>query len=827
MIILLSKVWHDLWSNKSRTMQVVLVIALGSIGIGLVMGGNNLIANTFNSQWKLANPPHIKLGVTPALDDDQLNALKRIEGVDQVQGVLSGSMEWRKLGDTKWQNARLESRPDFRAQKLELIGLITGQWPDRSSLGVIRSADELYGVAEGDTIEVRSNEQVRRFILTGTLKPVGPFPVVFLGQPVFYADRSTFARLTGRDTFNIVEVRGAQWSRSAAEATDLRIQDYFKDITVDSVGLEFPFQARVVSPEVSPGVELLSAIFLILGIIGVIIIILGIFLVYNSISAIITQQISQIGVMKAIGARPWQVLYGYALLVLTYGGLAVMVSIPLGALGARSLQGLFVNLLNLDNPPFRLDPLAVSVQIGVCFVAPLLAAMLPLLAGLRISVREAIATYGLTGSSGLMDRLSGRLRKVPFSLILMVGNAFRNPRRVFFIELTLVLSGVIFMMVLGVNDSTSFTFDNKLRSIHNYQVTLSFENLELAQRLENLARSDPSARAAQAWLALPIQGRPAAQKEAAVTDARFTVFGLPTDTISSTTAISVDATIPSLTTSPATGDFYQPDIIEGRWLTPGDSTAAVITRRLANARGWQVGDRITLTASNDRDTTWEIVGITFDPLVQSAAFVPLTALQRASGEAGRANTLFVQTSSVDPAAIQLNSEILKTIYKGRGMEVAPSSVFRYNTITEIVSNTAGGFSLIIQLLAIMAVIIAVVGGVGLSGVLSLNVLERTREIGVLRSIGASNSRVLRLFMGEGVLLGWLSWLVALPLSIPAAYLMSTVGLSAALNQSLIYHFSPYGALAWLFIITLLALIASALPARSATRVSVRESLIYQ
>ena len=48
-----------------------------------------------------------------------------------------------------------------------------------------------------------------------------------------------------------------------------------------------------------------------------------------------------------------------------------------------------------------------------------------------------------------------------------------------------------------------------------------------------------------------------------------------------------------------------------------------------------------------------------------------------------------------------------------------------------------------------------------------------------------------------------------------------------IDQSLIYHFSPFGALAWLLIITILALIASALPARSATRVSVRESLVYQ
>ena len=96
----------------------------------------------------------------------------------------------------------------------------------------------------------------------------------------------------------------------------------------------------------------------------------------------------------------------------------------------------------------------------------------------------------------------------------------------------------------------------------------------------------------------------------------------------------------------------------------------------------------------------------------------------------------------------------------------------------------------------------------------------------MRSIGASSWRVVRISIGEGVLLGWISWLIALPLSIPAAYLLATQGLSLALNQQLSYQFSPLGALIWLALITLLAVVASSFPARSAAKVSVRESLTY-
>ena len=129
-------------------------------------------------------------------------------------------------------------------------------------------------------------------------------------------------------------------------------------------------------------------------------------------------------------------------------------------------------------------------------------------------------------------------------------------------------------------------------------------------------------------------------------------------------------------------------------------------------------------------------------------------------------------------------------------------------------------------LALSAIIIGAVGSIALSGVLSLNVLERTREIGVMRAIGASSGAITRLFIGEGLILGWLSWVIALPLSVPAGRLM-TQALGDAFQTNLVYIYTPTGALYWLAIITVLSIAASWFPARGATRISVRESLSYQ
>jgi putative ABC transport system permease protein len=170
--------------------------------------------------------------------------------------------------------------------------------------------------------------------------------------------------------------------------------------------------------------------------------------------------------------------------------------------------------------------------------------------------------------------------------------------------------------------------------------------------------------------------------------------------------------------------------------------------------------------------------------------------------------------------------MLEAALEGRGVGVGPRGPLGQNTVAEVSAGSSDGYAIILNLLAVMAVVIALVGGVGLSGVLSLSVLERRREIGVMRAIGAGNWQVMRLFIGEGVLLGVMSWAIALPLSIPLAYFFATYALSFALDQQLIYRFTPVGAIAWLMIIVVLAVIASALPARGASKISVRESLAY-
>ena len=800
MTTLLRKTWFDLWEDKSRTLQVVLVIALGAIGIGLVIGGRNLIADSVLTGWQSAEPPHIKLSVNPPLTGEQIERLERIDGVWQAEGLYTSGVEWRIAGTDEWQTGVLNGRDDYLAQKMALDGLLSGQWPERNTAGIGKISVGAPGVFEGDVVELRFGDTVRELTVTGTLDPVGPTPV--FGEN-FYVDGATFERITGRDTYNIIQTRDNGWDEARAEQTDLRIRDYFETINVDSVGVLFPFQQRVIPPDVPPAETILNALFLLLGVLGAVVVVLGIFLVYNSISAIVNQQMGQIGVMKAIGADARQIFYSYLVLVLSYGVLAAAISIPIGAAAATGLQVFFGNFLNLEIFEVNVDTTAVLAQVGISLVAPLFAALIPLRQGMRISVREAIGTFGLAGAVGTIDRLVTRISNVPYSILLTIGNTFRNQRRVVIIVASLVVAGAIFMMVMGLNDATAYTFGDKLAEVHNYQVTLATEEPERAIVLEDAALAAGDITAAESWLVLGASARPATQDSKEVTDPRVTVFGQPPDTT-----------------------FYRPLLAEGRWLAAGDTFVAVASRNVAAEKDWAVGDLITLEDSNGRAFDVELVGLLFDPASNTSIHVPLETVRREWRYAGMSNVLVARSAGTTADEQTAAAAAVEAALEDEAVDVAPRGIYGQNTVAGLSADLGDGFAIILNLLAVMAIVIALVGGVGLSGVLSLSVLERRREIGVMRAIGASNWQVTRLFVGEGVLLGLISWIIALPLSIPLAYIFSTFALSFALNQQLVYRFTPTGAAVWLAIIIVLAVIASALPARGAARVSVRESLAY-
>lgn len=802
MSVIYHKIWSDLWHNKARTAQVVLIVVMGVFAIGVIFGAKQIFAEAITATWQAANPPTIQLAVSPPLDDDDLVAIGNIEGVTEAEGRLTAVLEWRLDPNDEWQPGGLNARDDYTAQKLATLELVEGEWPYKNIFALEVGADKYFGAKVGDTLHIRINDHEQLVTVGGYVSnPFTQSPGVG-GDLQFYTTRERFEELTGQDGFNLVHAVGPVYDEVLVGETADRIEDYLEKEYIEAHGASLPYGERTADPNAHFVQPMLDGVFLLMNVVGALIVILGLFLIYNTINAVVKEQINQIGLMKAIGGRTWQILWTYLATILVYGVLATIIAIPLSAIAAYFLATSMLGILNIEAGSFAISTSTIAVQAAVALLSPLLASLIPILSGVGITVREAISTYGLEGTASLIDRLMARTQRLPYTLLLTIGNTFRNKKRVIFTLITLVGSGIVFMMVMGVNDSTNHTFTHEVSSVHKYDVTLSFEQPQRIGRVDRLATEQPGVKAVEMWSVNGAGIRPAGQDEASSDDEQSMLFGMPVPTV-----------------------MYAPQLRAGCWLQPDDTNAAVLGETLAAEIGVGVGDWVTFDHGLERESTWQVVGLVFDPLTPDSAYVPIESLAGEIGGVNRANTIWVQTEPGDPETAQAVAHNLQQFYTSRHVPLAATTAFDEPTITEIGQQMLLGYNIIVAILAVLAAIMAIVGGMGLSGMLSLSVLERRREIGVMRAIGASSARIARIFIGEGLTLGIMSWIVALPLSIPAAYGL-TQALGSVFENELVYQFSPLGALYWLAIVIVLAIGASWLPARRAMRVSVQESLAY-
>lgn len=811
MNVIYYKILADLWGNKSRTLQVVLIIALGAFGAGLVIGGRNLTSAVLTADWLQGDPPNMKISVNPPLTADQLLALEKIDGISAIEGFQAEKIEWQRSSADEWRVANLNAREDYAIQEMSRWELVVGSWPNGDEVAIERGYGDLYDIAIGDTIEVRINARTRQVKVVGILNS-HEINSNFFPDLTIYMTHRRFGELTGNATYATVGGRidalnpDGSFNQARADAIDAAVQERLNKLGIDSQGVipVIPGFKRVAPATTHFAQGVLDSAFLILLIIGAMIVVLGALLIYNNISAIIMQQVGQIGVMKAIGARTSQVLWSYLLLIFTYGLLACLLSIPLATVSAHAIKLFFAAFMDVTTSGLQVDPASVVLQVVIALVSPLVASLVPLVRGANITVREAISTFGLGGAAGLLDALLARLKNVSYTMLLTIGNTFRNLTRVTLTEVVMVGGGVLFIAIIGVSDSTSYTFGPALTAVHTYQVSLTLQHDERIARVTPLVLAQPGVQAVEMWNTGNASVRPQRQTAYDVDDERAALYGIPVES-----------------------QLYHPHLVAGRWLQAGDDHAITMHQELAARLGVGVGEWVTLRYQGEKESDWQIVGLFFDSARDTGVYMLQTAYGWELNRVNKANTLFIQTTDSAPAATIRTGLALRQFLEDNNLPIAVGSLLDAMTTGEVVARLARRYSVIINLLAIMAVVIGIVGGIGLSSTLSLSVLERTREIGVMRAIGASSARISWLFIGEGLIQGLISWLIAVPLGIPAAYFMTTVVLTQLFGDTLLYRFTPTGILLWLAIIVVLGVAASWLPARNATRVSVRESLAYQ
>lgn len=795
--VLRYKIYRDLWKNKGRTLQVVLIISIGAAAIGMILSTRNLMVHGMQEIWIAMNPAMINLYVGPAVSVDQIDALKTIEGVAEIEGMSSTNIEWRLSPDDEWMPGTITARQNYQNQKLNKLALVKGDWPTDEIIANGQDNQATFKIPNDGAVYIKVDDVIRLLKIGGVVYNQMVQPAYFGGNAQFYATPEIYEKVVGDFDFNQLLVAAPEYSEEGAKALADRLQD-----RLEKQG--YATGRWIVDPNKHFFQDSIDGVFFLLGVLGFFALALGLLLVYNTINTIIVQQVDQIGMMKAIGATNGQILAFYLLTILSYSVLSLLVSLPIGIGGGWMITSWLISSFGAEPGAFEISLSAIYLQAVIAFIAPLLAAFIPLYSAVRVTVREAINTYGLSAKVGLLEKLLTRIKNLPRMLILTVSNAFRQKRRVFLLEVALVLSGLMFMSILAFQDSVTHTIRDVMFDILNADITMVFDEGQRMRHLEEVTLGYPGIEAVEMWGLSNITLRPADQPYSEDDD-DATLFGVPSPT-----------------------NLYNYRLKDGRWLIPGDTSAVVLNSKLAEEVGVGVGDWVTVRYTENKERNLQVVGTIFDPIFTNSAHMHRDVMLRDVGSVGRAGTVWIKTTSENPEEHSSLANRLREFYNSKNMKVNPlRGIFgmgdtTYETGTKFINQ----FNFLVVLLSIMAVVIGGVGSIALSGALSLSVLERRREIGVMRAIGASSGNITRLFVGEGLILGWLSWVICLPLSIPAGKLM-VKALGAAFQLDIVYLYTPMGAILWLFIITILSILASWAPARGASRISVRESLAYQ
>jgi putative ABC transport system permease protein len=266
----------------------------------------------------------------------------------------------------------------------------------------------------------------------------------------------------------------------------------------------------------------------------------------------------------------------------------------------------------------------------------------------------------------------------------------------------------------------------------------------------------------------------------------------------------------------------RPKVEEGRFLLPGDGNALVVTRNFHDDEpDVRIGDEVTLRTEG-RDATFTLVGIVQSPTQRPFLYAPSTAIDTLTRDAGKTGILMVITERDDAAFERDTATALRDTLERAGFQVSATQ-----TRSEIKASIDSLFGAMLLFVSVMALLLGVVGALGLAGTMTMNVVERSREIGVMRAIGARDRAVLAVFMVEGLLIGFLAWLIGVVISLPISKLLSDALGESFVQRPLAYTPAIDGIGYWLVAVAILALIASFLPAFRATRLAVREVLAYE
>jgi putative ABC transport system permease protein len=780
-----TKILRDLLVNKSRSLLVILAVAVGVAAFGLMITGRVVLDENLRDGYSGTQPAHTILSLSPF--DDSL--LKHVQSLDYVLSAQARRVDQARIlsGPDTWLSFEIQTLPDFKSTSINKLTLESAVHlpPPVNTVLLERSLKNIMNVGEAIKVQLL-NGDVHTLTVSGFVNDLSHLPSEISLSGLGYISLDTADQLGFNHEYNQLLVIFANGNtRGEVEVKTTRL---VKDL--EKAGYQV-FSAPVPVPDKYALGDNMTSVLFILNALGVLTLILSAFLVTSVMSAIMSQQIPQIGILKSLGARINQTMSLYFQEVLLFGLLALLLAIPMGLIGAYFLADGVATGMNFNVSHFGLPAITLVLQAFSALLAPLLASLFPIVSGSRITIREAISNYKPESATRLgLLRLFGEL---PQLVNLSVRNTFRRMGRLVLTFVALLLAGSMFIAIIGIRQSMREAL-RKLQGDLNYDVSVDFLRPYSVRKMAREIIKLDGVRAVETWAV--DNGRLVFNDDHL--SGSIILYGVPKGT-----------------------QMTRPSVIHGSWLSNNVSRGIFVNADFIDlSPSLKVGSVITLNIAGHKEH-WTILGSGGRGFVP-VAYMFYDDLTNETGLDGLANRLVIQTTRSDPVfQSAMQSNVLARLDR------INFDVLGSQTTTELKETNAAQMDVLIILLLAMVVLIAIVGGLGLAITMSLNVIERTREIGILRSLGAQNGVIRRVVIVEGLVIGLISWAVSIPCSIPLAiWLGNSLGISL-LARPLDYIFSIPAILMWLGLMIVISVVASLIPAQSAARLTIRDALVYE
>ena len=788
------KLWRDAVAARGRLALIVAAVAASVAALATMAIASAVLMREVPRSYRSSNPASAQLELAAEADPALLARVRQRPGIAQAElaATLRGRVE---MAPGEWAPLLLFVVPDFATLRINTVHPEAGAWPPADgTLLVERSALPLTRRAIGAALAIELPHAGRRSVtIAGTVHDPGVAPAGQEQAVYGYVTPRTLAALGETVPLTLLKVVVA---RDADDAAAIERSARALAAWLDTQGSTVE-QIRVPPPGRHPHQAQMNAVLAMLTGFSALALVLGAVLCATVVGAWLAQQMRQVAIMKAIGARTHQLALPTLALVALLGLLATGVGLPLGAAAAAAFVRAIAQLLNLrlaDTAPSR-ELLVLLAVPGVAL--PLLAALWPVLASARRSVRAALDDHGAGNEASAAARWAARVHTGSIALTLALRNSLRRRTRLALTLALLACAGAMLETSLALRTAWA---DDVARAAQQrrWDIELALQAPAAWERIAARLRPLPKVQAAEPW-----NGSAAA---------------------AGSNGVELVHTYPdgghggfSLRSAPPETAMIAPRVVAGRWLRAGDDDAVVLNTaaRAAAFPDARVGDTIALSIQH-RPVRWRLAGIIDETLTPGAAYVIPPVFDRATGGSGAVSGLRIalrDRDGADAALAQVSQALAADGLAVRGAI----------TVQRFAAAQGGHVAILVAALGFIALLMGVVGLLGLASALSVAAAERTREFGVMRALGASRGLALRVVLAEGIVIAGASWALAVGLSLPLSAVVGRV-LAAISAQDLAPRLSASAVAVLLVALLAGAVVAGLAPALRASRWSVRESL---